>query len=223
MKNEKLPKFEAVVFDLDGVLVRTDYYHFLAWRETAGELGVHFDEKVNMRLRGVSRRECLEILLENYKGPPLSEAGKTQITDAKNARYRELLKDMGPKDVSPEVLDLLEALKKAGVKLAIGSSSKNAGLILEKTGLKKFFDAVSDGNNISASKPDPEVFLKAASLLGVEPAKALVVEDAVSGIEAAVRGGFFSCAVGDAVNHERADYKVQSMGEIKALILFPAF
>lgn len=207
-------KYKGIIFDLDGVLVHTDYYHYLAWKSVADELNSYFDEQINMRLRGVGRMDSLEVILENYKGKPLTEKEKIEITDRKNARYREYLSKLTPQDVAPEVVELLEKLKEMGIKLAIGSASKNAGYIIEKIGIKDYFNAVSDGNNISNSKPDPEVFLKAASYINVLPSEALVVEDAVSGIEGALRGGFTSIAIGDAHNHPKADFRINNVTEI---------
>lgn len=208
---------KAVIFDLDGVLVHTDYYHYLAWKSVAEELNIPFDEQTNMRLRGVSRMACMDILLETYTGAPLTYEQKVEVATRKNERYRAYLAGMSAKDVSPEVTETLEVLRKR-YKLAIGSSSKNAGYILELTGLKKYMNAVSDGNNITASKPDPEVFLKAAQYINVAPSEALVVEDAVSGIEAAVRGGFYSAAIGDAHNHPKADFHINLVKDLLSFI-----
>ena len=160
---------KALIFDLDGVIVFTDRFHYLAWKEMADSMGIYFDENINNRLRGVSRRESLEIILERYEGKALSEEEKEHLMERKNNRYRELLGSMSKKDVSDEVRDTLRELRERGYRLAIGSSSKNAKYILEKTGLTEMFDAISDGTNISHSKPDPEVFLKAAEFLQEHP------------------------------------------------------
>ncbi|MDR3217240.1 MAG: beta-phosphoglucomutase [Clostridiaceae bacterium] len=212
-------KFDAVIFDLDGVLVHTDKFHYLAWKSIADDLGVYFDETINTRLRGVGRMDSLNILLECCDRP-LSDAEKEGLAAVKNERYRRYLSLMTPADVTDEVRTGLSRIRAAGIKTAIGSVSKNAGYILEKTDLVKYIDAVSDGNNIVNSKPDPEVFLKAAGFLGIAPSRAAVVEDAVAGIEAAVRGGFFAIAVGDARNHPKADFKAQSFTEIINLALY---
>jgi len=135
--------------------------------EMADSMGIYFDENINNRLRGVSRRESLEIILERYEGKVLSEEEKEHLMERKNSRYRELLGSMSKKDVSDEVRDTLRELRERGYRLAIGSSSKNAKYILEKTGLTEMFDAISDGTNISHSKPDPEVFLKAAEFISL--------------------------------------------------------
>jgi beta-phosphoglucomutase len=214
-----LAKFKAVIFDLDGVLVHTDRFHYFAWKATADELGAYFDETINMRLRGVSRMESLEIILERYAGPTLSNAEKLALAEKKNSLYRSYLETMTPKDVEPKVPDVLKKLKAAKLLLAVGSSSKNARFIIEKIGLLSYFDAVSDGNNIKNSKPDPEVFLKAAEFLEVSPKNSLVVEDAVSGIEAAIRGGFFAAATGDAKNHRRAHFLFDDFDELLSYII----
>ena len=210
-------EFKAVIFDLDGVLVFTDKYHFMAWREIAGELGIDFSEKDNDRLRGVSRAESLEIILEQYHGEALSDEKKADLLERKNNIYREYLKEMSPLDVTGDVRDTLKALRERGYKLAVGSSSKNTAFILEKTDLADVFDAVADGTMIEKSKPDPEVFLKAADLLGVEPSECLVIEDADAGIDAAIAGGMHSAAVGAARNSHRAEADLTSIADILLL------
>lgn len=206
-------KYQGIIFDLDGVICHTDKYHYQAWKKLADQLGVYFDETINNRLRGVSRMESLDIILEKY-GRDLTDEEKLHCADEKNRYYRELLKEMNTGDLSDEVRDTLNQLRERGYKLAIGSSSKNAGFILERIGLKGFFDAVSDGNNITNSKPDPEVFLKAARFLGVEPEACLVVEDARAGLMAAVNGNMDCAAIGDAVNSELANYKLKTFGDL---------
>ena len=191
-------KIKGLIFDLDGVLVFTDKFHYQAWKTMADELGVYFDETINHRLRGVSRMDSLEIILERYEGPDLSLREKEKLAEKKNEIYRTLLESMTPDDVTKEVRDTLTKLREKGYKLAIGSSSKNAKFILEKVELKDAFDAISDGNNITKSKPDPEVFLKAAEYLGLPPKACMVVEDAEAGIEAAKKGGMYAAGIGEA-------------------------
>lgn len=210
--------YKGIIFDLDGVICHTDKYHYKAWKKLADQIGVYFDRTINNRLRGVSRMESLEIILENYDGE-LTDDEKKTLAEQKNNYYRELLNNMSRADLSDEVYDTLIALRQAGCKLAIGSSSKNAGFILKKIGLGEFFDAVSDGNNISHSKPDPEVFLKAAEYINLAPAECLVVEDAESGIEAAINGGFDSAAIGDAVNCVKAMYTLRSIEDLKEIVI----
>lgn len=207
-------KYEAVIFDLDGVICFTDHYHYLAWKALADSLGIPFDENKNDRLRGVSRMASLEIVLEAYDGPALSEMDKVNLATKKNELYRTYLQSMTPADLSPVVLDTLNTLRKKGVKLAIGSSSKNSPLILERIGLAGFFDAVSDGNNITRSKPDPQVFTMAAEMLGLPPEKCLVVEDAVAGIQAAIAGGFHSAGLGPASQSGMATYSLRSFSDL---------
>lgn len=206
-------KYRAVIFDLDGVICHTDKYHYQAWKKVADELGIYFDELINNRLRGVSRMESFDIILERYEGE-MSLEEKIHWTEKKNDIYKELLKNMSPEDLTDEVKQTLDALRERGLKLAIGSSSKNAGFILGQIGLGEYFDAVSDGNNISRSKPDPEVFVKAAQFLEEEPEDCLVVEDAKAGLEAALAGGMDCAAIGDAVASGRGTYNLNSFSEL---------
>lgn len=198
-------KYKGIIFDLDGVVCFTDQYHYQAWKKMADRIGVYFDEKINNRLRGVSRMESLEIILERSTRE-YSEEEKKELAAEKNELYRELLGSMTPADLSGEVKETLDRLREGGAKLAIGSSSKNAKMILSRIGLEGYFDAVSDGTNISRSKPNPEVFLKAAEFLGLEPEECLVVEDAKAGIDAACAGGFDSAGLGEASRYERTTY-----------------
>ncbi|NTV89801.1 MAG: beta-phosphoglucomutase [Clostridiales bacterium] len=210
-------KYKAIIFDLDGVIVHTDNYHYIAWKSIADELGAYFDEEINNRLRGVSRMESLEILLEGYDGK-LSTTEKQMLAHDKNETYKKLLASLTPAAVDPEISLTLAELREKEIKLAIGSSSKNAVLILERIGLLDAFDAISDGNNITRSKPDPEVFTKAAKYLGVSAADCLVVEDAVSGIEAAKAAGMDAAAIGDAVRSSCADYVLDKVRDILKLV-----
>ena len=206
-------KYNAVIFDLDGVICHTDKYHYEAWKRVADELGIYFDEVINNRLRGVSRMESFEIILERYDGT-MSEEQKVEYTTKKNEIYKELLKNMSPKDLSPEVKKTLDELRTIGLKLAIGSSGKNARFILGQLGLGDYFDAISDGNNISNSKPNPEVFVKAAQFVKENPENCLVVEDAKAGLEAAIAGGMDCAAVGDAVLSGLATYNLTTFSDL---------
>ncbi len=210
-------RFKAVIFDLDGVICHTDEYHYLAWKAMADSLGVPFDRKINDRLRGVSRMESLDIILEKYNGT-LSQTEKEALAEKKNELYRQYLSRMSPADLSDEVRSTLNSLDGMGLLLAIGSSSKNAPFILRQIGLDGFFDAVSDGNNITRSKPDPEVFLKAAQMLGLEPAQCLVVEDAVSGARAGHAGGFQVACLGDAAAAGAGDHDLGAFSELLDLV-----
>lgn len=210
-------EFKAVIFDLDGVLVFTDKYHYLAWKQIAEELGIDFTEKDNDRLRGVSRADSLEIILEKYEGRKLSAAQKEELLKKKNDIYVDQLKEMSPSDVTSDVRDTLKTLRDRGYKIAVGSSSKNTAYILERTDLTKYFDAVADGTHITRSKPDPEVFLKAAEFLGVDPEDCLVIEDADAGIEAAIAAGMHSAAIGAATKRGRADVNIDKVADILSL------
>ena len=210
-------KYQAVIFDLDGVICFTDQYHYMAWKKIAEELGIFFDETVNNRLRGIGRMQSLDILLESYGGT-LSEEEKLYYTNKKNKLYCEYLENMSTKDLGLEVKETMDRIKEKGLKIAIGSSSKNAKLILKRIGLEHYFDAVSDGTNISHSKPDPEVFLKASQYLGIDPAFCLVVEDAKSGIAAALAAKMDAAAIGDAVQYNIATYNLEHFSDLLRIL-----
>ncbi len=210
-------EFDAVIFDLDGVICYTDEYHYQAWKTMADSIGVYFDREINNRLRGVSRMESLEIVLEKANGT-FSQAEKKALAQQKNELYKTLLAQMSPADLSDEVKSTLEELRRRGYRLAIGSSSKNAPFILRQIGLGDYFDAVSDGNNITRSKPDPEVFEKATQMLCVAPERCLVMEDAVSGAEAAHRGGMKAACVGDASRAGAGDYNLKSVKDVLEIL-----
>lgn len=210
-------RFKGFIFDLDGVIVSTDHYHYLAWKQMADEEGIYFDEQINNRLRGVSRMASLEIILERSQRP-YSQEEKLALAEKKNELYKELLSNLTPADRLGGVTETLEALRGLGFMLAIGSSSKNTPFILERIGYEGYFDAVSDGNNITRSKPDPEVFLKAADYLHLTPRECFVVEDAVAGINAGLAGGFATIAVGDAASYEKAHFRITSFKDILKII-----
>lgn len=206
-------KYRGIIFDLDGVICHTDKYHYQAWKQVADQLGIYFDETINNRLRGVSRMESFEIILERYDGA-MSEEERERYTAEKNEIYKELLKNMSPADLAPEVKATMDELRERGLKLAIGSSSRNACFILGQLGLDGYFDAVSDGNQITHSKPDPEVFLLAAKLIHEKPEDCLVVEDARAGLMAAKAGGMDGAGIGDALDCELAAYHLKSFEEL---------
>lgn len=212
-----MKKYQGIIFDLDGVICHTDRYHYLAWKALADRLDICFDENINNRLRGVSRMESLEIILSN-SGRVYTDTEKETLTNEKNENYRRFLVQMTPENLSPEVKDTLDFLRKSGCRLAIGSSSKNAGFILERIGLDGYFDAVVDGNQISHAKPDPEVFQCAARRLGLAPESCLVVEDALVGIEAAVRAGSDAAGIGDARSSSLAEYHLTTLSELDKLV-----
>ncbi len=208
---------KAIIFDLDGVIVSTDEYHYLAWRALADRLGIPFDRERNNLCRGVSRMESLDIVLGDRCGD-FSKEEKTALATEKNEMYKSYLSQMSAEDVSADVVELLKELRNMGIPIAIGSSSKNTRLILDNVGLTDMFDAISDGNNITNSKPHPEVFLKAADMLGVPYRLCAVVEDAESGIAAAVAAGMTPIAVGDARKCENAKYKISSLSSIMEIL-----
>lgn len=209
-----MKKIKGLIFDLDGVIVFTDQFHYQAWKKMADKMGIYFDEEINNRLRGVSRMESLSIILKKYDGEELSLEEKEKLAEQKNTYYRNLLKTMTPENVSDEVRETLEELRKRGYKIAIGSSSQNAKMILNQVGLTDAFDEISDGTNIVRSKPDPEVFLKAADFLGLEPEECAVVEDAYAGIDAAKAGKMTAIAIGDATNYNKSDIRLQKFAQL---------
>lgn len=206
-------KTEAVIFDLDGVIVSTDECHYQAWKRLADEEGIPFDRSANQRLRGVSRMESLGIVLERA-ARIYTDVEKTVLAERKNEYYRRLLYRLTSADILPGAVSLLRELKKRGIRVAIGSSSRNAPFILEKIGLGGFFDAVADGNGITKSKPDPEVFLLAAKLLCVRPERCAVVEDSVAGILAAKAAGMKAVGVGYAKSCAQADETADNLTEV---------
>lgn len=202
---------KAVIFDLDGVIVSTDECHYNAWKRIADENGIYFDREINNRLRGVSRMESLDIVLERAAGE-YTGAEKAEMAEKKNGYYREYIDRLTPDAILPGVSDNLNELKDNGIKIAIGSSSKNTPLILKRIGYEDYFDAVSDGNNITKSKPDPEVFLKAAEMLGIPPEDCMIVEDADAGIIAGKAAGMKTLAVGAAGG---GDFKAESLNSVR--------
>jgi beta-phosphoglucomutase len=185
----------ACIFDLDGVIVDTAKYHFLAWKRLADELGIKFTETDNERLKGVSRMASLEIILElGNKHLPIHE--KEELASVKNKWYVEYISKMTPQEILPGALDFINELKKNKIKIALGSASKNTPLILERVRMKGLFEAVADGNVVHKAKPDPEVFLKAAEMIGIDPSECVVFEDAVAGVEAALRAGMICVGIG---------------------------
>lgn len=208
---------KGIIFDLDGVIVFTDQYHYQAWKKLADRLGTYFDEAINDRLRGVSRMASLDIVLERYQGPTLSDTDKLSLAEEKNASYVELLQQMTPASVADEVRETLSLLRKRGYLLSVGSSSKNAKTILARTELTDYFDAISDGTNINRSKPNPEVFQKAAEFLGLPCEACAVVEDAEAGIDAAKAAGMLAVGIGPAATYGKTDCPVQTFLDLKEL------
>lgn len=210
---------EAVIFDLDGVIVTTDDYHYEAWKKIADQENIYFDREINERLRGVSRMESLDIILEK-SSKIYNEEEKIELATRKNDYYKNLLENLTKDDILPGILETLKLLEDKKIKTAIGSSSKNTIFILNKIGLIDKFDAIVDGTMIKNSKPDPEVFLQAAEKIGIKVEKCLVVEDADAGVEAGKRAGMRVLGVGSAKNNENADYKSENMEEFNIASIF---
>jgi beta-phosphoglucomutase len=210
----QLKDIKAVIFDLDGVIVSTDDCHYEAWQKLADDQGIYFDRDINQRLRGVSRMESLEILLERATHTYTDEEKNVMATE-KNEMYKRLVMKLTPSDILPGAMETLVKLRKKGILIAIGSSSRNTPIILKQIGLEEYFDAVADGNHIKNSKPDPEVFLLAAKILNIPPENCLVVEDADAGVEAALNGHMKVLGVGSAAQNPRATIVAGSLKEIE--------
>ena len=204
---------KGAIFDLDGVIVDTAKYHYLAWKELADELGFFFKESDNERLKGVSRMRSLEILLE-VGGITASESEKLEMAESKNARYVKMLDNLDKSELLEGTENYLKKLRSERVLISLGSASKNAPLILEKLGIADLFDAIVDGNSVSKAKPDPEVFLKAVQMLNLSPAECCVFEDSQAGIEAARRAGCSVIAVDKGNVLKDADEYVKCLGDL---------
>lgn len=207
---------KGAIFDLDGVLVDTAKYHYLAWKELALELGFDFTEKDNEQLKGVSRMRSLEILLQIGK-ISLTEAQKLELADRKNRRYVQMLQMLTKADLLEGAEACILQLRQKGVKISLGSASKNAPFILEKLEIRDLFDAVVDGNMVSRAKPDPEVFLTAVQLLALKPEECCVFEDAQAGIDAAKAAGCLAIAVDKAGILMGADMTIHSLSQFQML------
>ncbi len=205
----------GVIFDLDGVIVDTAKYHYLAWKKLADKFGFEFTLEHNELLKGVSRKASLEVLLK-IGNIIISDAEKEKILVEKNTNYLALINDMTTKEILPGVLNLLSFLEKNNIKYALGSASKNAPFILKRIGLYNKFSAIVDGNHVSKAKPDPEVFLIAASRLQVKPHRCIVFEDAIAGIEAANAADMISIGVGDGEVLKNANYTVNDLTELES-------
>jgi beta-phosphoglucomutase len=210
--------FEACIFDLDGVIVDTAVYHFKAWKRLANELGFNFTEAQNEKLKGISRVKSLELILE-WGGIEKTAAEQQVLATRKNEWYVDMIYHMTPDEILPGAKKLLEDLRVAGIKTALGSASKNATVILEKVGILSLFDALVDGNTVSASKPDPEVFLKGAEALKIAPAKCIVFEDAIAGVQAAKAAGMKVVGIGEQEVLGEADIVVAGLEQINMQVL----
>ena len=201
---------KACLFDMDGVIVDSAVHHFVAWRKLADELSIPFAEEDNHALKGLSRVDSLDHILR-MGHLELDEKTKLKLMDQKNAWYLDLIQGMTAKDILPGAKELIEQLVAGGIRVGLGSSSRNAQLILDNVGLTPLFDAIVDGNHITLSKPDPEVFLKGAAALDVSPSETIVFEDAASGIQAAKAGGFFAVGVGSQSQLSSADVVIPDL------------
>ena len=210
-------RYENIIFDLDGVLVSTDEYHYQAWKKIADEEGIYFDRAINNRLRGVSRRESLEIILERAH-KTYTQAEKEALAQRKNDYYKELLGNLTASDTLQGVRETLIDLRQKDVHIAVGSSSKNTMRILKQVGLENAFDAIADGTEITKSKPDPEVFLLAAQKLGAKPETCLVVEDAVAGVNAGCNAGMPVAGIGEAAKSPRITYAIAEISDLLRII-----
>lgn len=206
-------KIKGIIFDLDGVIVSTDEFHYQAWRKLSDEEGIPFERETNELLRGVSRMESLEIILKNTE-KIYTDSEKEILASKKNNYYVELLNNLSPQNILPGVKTFISQLKENGLKIAIGSSSKNTPTILKKINMTEAFDAIADGNEILNSKPDPEVFLLAAKKLNLNPEKCIVVEDAEAGVDAALAANMKVIGVGSASKYKLANYKLETLENI---------
>jgi beta-phosphoglucomutase len=186
---------KACIFDLDGVIVDTAKYHYLAWKRLADQLNIDFTEKDNERLKGVSRMASLNIIMEIGNRHP-DDITKEKYAALKNEWYVDYIKRMTPDEILPGSVEFINELREAGIKIGLGSASRNTPLILERVGIENLFDAVADGNLVHKAKPDPEVFLTAAKMLNIAPRFCIVFEDAVAGVEAALNAGMICVGIG---------------------------
>ena len=203
----------ACIFDLDGVIVDTAMYNFLAWKRLADQLGIPFTKEDNERLKGVSRMASIEIILE-IGGRKLSDDRKQEYAMLKNKWYIDYISKMTSNEILPGSLRFINELRDANIRVAIGSASKNTPLILKQVGILDLFDAVADGNNVRNAKPDPEVFNKAASMLGIKPENCVVFEDAIAGVQAALNAGMMCIGVGSANILTKAHFVVSGLNEM---------
>ena len=203
---------KAIIFDLDGVLVDTAQYHYLAWKRLASELGIDLTIQHNELLKGVSRMRSLEIILD-LGGIKLSETEKERIANKKNGWFVEFVKEMKPDEIFPGVKEMLIIIRAKGLKVALASSSKNAQNVIQLLHIENDFDVIVDGNMIVHSKPDPEIFLLAAAKLGIDPASCVVFEDAEAGVEAAIAAGMKCVGVGSAEQLRKANYIVRNTAD----------
>lgn len=205
----------AFIFDLDGVITDTAEYHYLAWKELAGELGIAIDRAFNEQLKGISRIESLErILALDPSNADISDEEKERLATKKNEHYKELTKSISPDDILPGIEQLIRDIREQGMKVALGSASKNASLIIKQLGLSSQFDYIVDAAKVSKGKPDPETFTTAADYLGIPYSECIGVEDAAAGVDAINGGGMFSVGVGSSDSLGHADYVVDDTSKL---------
>jgi len=204
-----MANLEACIFDLDGVIVETNEFHFKSWKRLSDTLNIPFTEDDNEKMKGISRMDSLDVILEIGNVEKTLDERKS-LAHQKNEWYKEYLNELTERNILPGVSTLIRALKLADIKIAVGSASKNARLVLDKINLTKEFDAIVDGNDVAKSKPDPEVFLKAADILSSSPSNTIVFEDSYKGLVAANEGKFYSIGVGDADNLHNANMVISS-------------
>ncbi len=207
-------RIEGIIFDLDGVLTDTSRFHYIAWKHIADELGIYFDEEINERLKGVDRLTSFEIILEK-SSRAFTREEKEVFADQKNNYYLELIKNISPSDLYPGVIDLLKQIKINGLKVALGSASKNALAIIRKLEIERYFDVVVDANKITKGKPDPEIFITAADMLGLRNGRCAVLEDSAAGITSARSAGMLAVGIGDKSLLNRADLVYANIKDIR--------
>ena len=206
-------KISGCLFDLDGVIVDTANHHYVAWKSLADELAIPFSAEENESLKGLSRLDSLECILR-LGNLEVSSNKKIELMEKKNQLYLQIIDAIGPDDILPGVKELMLELKNKGIGICLGSSSKNAISILKRIGIFDLFDGIVDGRNLTLSKPDPEVFIKGSKILGLTPSECIVFEDAESGIEAALSGGFFALGIGAECSLKRAHANVQDLSDV---------
>lgn len=215
---------KAFIFDLDGVIVDTAHYHFLAWKRLASELGIQLTPADNERLKGVSRMRSLEIILE-MGGVSVSDSEKEKLANKKNSWFVDFVERMAPEEIFTGVKDLLQQVRSEGYKVALASSSKNAPTVIGLLKIRELFDTIVDGTMVTHSKPHPEIFLLAAAKLGVHPSACVVFEDAEAGVEAALAAGMRCVGVGSAdqlhkaniIVSNTADFRLENLAQLEVV------